>query len=165
MLYSYSILGDETGKLYPIGRHNWSLDDRLCDINAPTMLTLTACGEEKISSLVQMGLVSLWATDVIWKLIVKTDLMKRIVERWFFQMIMKRLWHLNIRLVDKELMIRCQSFLAWTFWALIRLIQSTWWLRKSFLKGSGTLDLRTLDLQKLDLRSDIRPFDVRPSGY
>ena len=49
MLYRYSILGDETGKLYPIGRHNWSLDDRLCDINAPTMLTLTACGEDQFT--------------------------------------------------------------------------------------------------------------------
>ena len=41
---------DETKKEYPIGRKNWLLDDRLCEISQEkTMLTLTACREDQFT--------------------------------------------------------------------------------------------------------------------
>ena len=44
-------LFDETQKDYPIGRHTWTFDDRLCDIQngKPTKLTLTSCSEDQFT--------------------------------------------------------------------------------------------------------------------
>ena len=43
-------LFDETRKEYPIGRFDWDLEDRLCEIfEGKTTLTLTACSEDQFT--------------------------------------------------------------------------------------------------------------------